>query len=45
MHVKEQKEKIEGKKIKENKNRFKVNKLLLHVFSNSFHIFPLLYQD
>ena len=26
-------------KVKEKKKRFKVNKLLVHAFSNSFHLF------
>ena len=28
-------------KIKENKNRFKINKLFLHAISNSFYLFSL----
>ena len=33
------KKKIERKKIKEYKNKFKFNKLFLYVFSNSFYLF------
>ena len=34
----ERKNRRKEKKMKENKNRFKLNKLVLYVFSNSFHL-------
>ena len=43
MQGKENRKKMwkERKKPKENKNRFKINKLFLHAASNSFHLFSL----
>ena len=46
MRERKYKRKIEGNnKRRKIKNAFQINKLLLYVFSNSFHLFSFIYKD